>query len=136
MLRSALELFKYITFAPCWSLTDAGRFVFDLKVFSVRDVSHLSPFIVSMALETKNFPSIVGRVLQISLFILSAVSQYPTMFVVLRRRSIGLLGLNSSCFLCSLFQTSSVKFPRRIFCNMLKKSDCSCWRWGWRKKRG
>ena len=37
--------------------------VLDLNVFSARVVSHLSPFTVSMALDMKNLPSAVDRVL-------------------------------------------------------------------------
>src|SRR5688572_5472018 len=74
MLRFDLRFFRYITFAPCWSRTELGRFVFDLKGWLVRFVSHCSPFTVSMEFKIMNLSGVVGRVLQIRRLILSAVS--------------------------------------------------------------
>ena len=52
-----------MTFASCWSLTETGKFVFDLKDFSVLLILHYSPFIISIIWEIINFPCIVGNVL-------------------------------------------------------------------------
>ena len=95
-----------------------GRFVFDLKDFSVMSGSQSSSFMVSMAREMMNLFWVVGRVLQTSRFILSAVSRYPTIFVVLSRSLIGLLGSNCSYLFLNFFQISSVRLPRRMFCSM------------------
>ena len=119
ILEFDLGFFRYITFAPCWNRTVAGRFVFDLKDWSVEFVFHCSPFIMSTELEIMNLFGIVGRILQIRRLILFAVSRYLTMFVVFSRRSIGLFGLNSSCFSRSFCQIFSVMFPSQIFCNIL-----------------
>ena len=76
------------------SQTEDGKFVFDLKAFSVRFVFHCSPFIVSIAWEIMNFPCIVGDVLQIKRLIYQ-------LFHDIQQYLLCLFGLNVLCFLCN-----------------------------------